>query len=685
MKRIVWLVFLALGLCLLIPTEAFAVQWQEIKWPQGAYDARSLIFTGGKFYGVGDKGKVYSGSPDGNSWTSSEIKESDSPQLWLDFQGLAYGNGTFVAVGWTHNATYFLPEGRLYKSTDGASWTRTDEPLKGYISQPCDVTYGNKQFVVVGDRYAVFTSPDGQNWTRHSVSIPLLVDVMYVNSTFIAVGGDGAIATSPDGINWSKRDSGTTKELFGIAYGNNTYVAVGEKGTVLISYDLINWIPQDAGITGLLAGVGFGDGVFVACGFGKTIITSPDGANWTVEQENKDSIGVITTVANGNGLFVLGGSGTFISQTPLKPPVSPENGKAAAVSASQIDLSWADKSNDETGFKLWRKIGSGSYTFLGSLPANTTQYSDTGLEAGTTYAYKICAYNSYGCSTYSTGASAKTPVQISLPVGVKTPTDLTAAAVSTSQIDLSWTDNATNETGYTVWRKVSDAGVYTQIAALGTNASSYSDSGLLPGKTYYYRVKAFNALGESGYSNEASVSLPRLGMLIPPHVIKELPVVSPPPEPGEPPVGPESPSYQDETGSPKQLAVKLYIGSADYTVNGEVFQMDTVPVIRDGRTLLPIRYVAQAIGAAVEWDQVEQRTIITLQDKVVEVWVGSNTAKVNGQNQQIDEQHPGVTPLIVPPGRTMLPLRFVAEKLGCQVDWDQAAQMITVTYQMPVS
>ncbi len=56
------------------------------------------------------------------------------------------------------------------------------------------------------------------------------------------------------------------------------------------------------------------------------------------------------------------------------------------------------------------------------------------------------------------------------------------------------------------------------------------------------------------------------------------------------------------------------------------------------------------------------------------------TARVNGVNTPIDSSNPNVAPIIVPPGRTMLPLRYIAENLGCQVDWNQALQEVKAAY-----
>lgn len=56
-----------------------------------------------------------------------------------------------------------------------------------------------------------------------------------------------------------------------------------------------------------------------------------------------------------------------------------------------------------------------------------------------------------------------------------------------------------------------------------------------------------------------------------------------------------------------------------------------------------------------------------------------NTARVNGQEILIDSNNANVTPIVTPPGRTMLPLRFISEQLGCQVDWNYIQQMVTIT------
>jgi PKD repeat protein len=130
----------------------------------------------------------------------------------------------------------------------------------------------------------------------------------------------------------------------------------------------------------------------------------------------------------------------------------------------------------------------------------------------------------------------------------------------------------------------------------------------------------------------------------------------------------------------QRIEIKLYIGSKKYYINGLEKEMDVAPIIYEERTLLPIRYVAEALGAEVSWNESEQKVTITFKDIVIELWISKNNAKVNGVYKFIDPENPKVTPIIIPPGRTMLPIRFIAENLGCKVDWNANLREVKVTY-----
>jgi hypothetical protein len=113
------------------------------------------------------------------------------------------------------------------------------------------------------------------------------------------------------------------------------------------------------------------------------------------------------------------------------------------------------------------------------------------------------------CTSYS--ASATGSYTVSLSGGTTTtppaaPSGLTATAASSSQINLVWTDNSTNETGFEIDRKTGSTGSWSQIATTGAGVTSYSNTGLTASTTYYYRVRATNSAGDSADSNEASAT-----------------------------------------------------------------------------------------------------------------------------------------------------------------------------------
>ena len=76
------------------------------------------------------------------------------------------------------------------------------------------------------------------------------------------------------------------------------------------------------------------------------------------------------------------------------------------------------------------------------------------------------------------------------------------------QVTLSWQDTSSNELGFKIERKTGPGGTYRQIATVGPNITSYTDTGLGKGTTYYYRVRAYNSSGHSPYSPEIRFETP---------------------------------------------------------------------------------------------------------------------------------------------------------------------------------
>jgi len=186
--------------------------------------------------------------------------------------------------------------------------------------------------------------------------------------------------------------------------------------------------------------------------------------------------------------------------TPTIPPTAPTNLRVTGIGAATINLAWTDKATNESGFKIERRTGStGTYSEITTVGANVATYSSDGLAAGTNYYYRVRAYNEAGNSAYSNSVYAKT-------FAAQAPSNLTATAVSKSQINLTWTDNSNNESSFKIYRKKGLTGTWALVKTTTVNATYWSNTGLSYGSQYFYRVRAYNSKGYSAYSNEANAT-----------------------------------------------------------------------------------------------------------------------------------------------------------------------------------
>ncbi|NPV93456.1 MAG: copper amine oxidase N-terminal domain-containing protein [Firmicutes bacterium] len=108
-------------------------------------------------------------------------------------------------------------------------------------------------------------------------------------------------------------------------------------------------------------------------------------------------------------------------------------------------------------------------------------------------------------------------------------------------------------------------------------------------------------------------------------------------------------------------------------VDGETLRFDVPPVIENGRTLVPMRAIFEALGAVIAWDPDTQTVTAGRGDTAIAVQIDNPLANVNGSGHMMD-----VAPKMIG-GRTMVPLRFVSEALGCEVGWTQPTATITIT------
>lgn len=198
-------------------------------------------------------------------------------------------------------------------------------------------------------------------------------------------------------------------------------------------------------------------------------------------------------------------SGAASATTDSPPPNAPTSFTAAAVSQTQINLTWVDNSNDEDGFNLHRSTDQSTWEDLPNPAANATSFDDNnsgaGLASGTQYFYEIRSIsNDNGASAW---ASANAITLEDAPDG--TPTGLTATPASTSQIDLSWTNQGTNAASIKIERSADGTNGWSNIGSVSPTTVSFPDTGLVSGATWYYRVGAYTT-GGTNYSDVVSAT-----------------------------------------------------------------------------------------------------------------------------------------------------------------------------------
>jgi thiol-disulfide isomerase/thioredoxin len=126
----------------------------------------------------------------------------------------------------------------------------------------------------------------------------------------------------------------------------------------------------------------------------------------------------------------------------------------------------------------------------------------------------------------------------------------------------------------------------------------------------------------------------------------------------------------------EKIVIELQIGNKTAMISGKPIAVDPPPYIKNGATLVPLRFIAEAFGAVIDWQpKMGKGTItITLGDKNIMIEIGNTTAIVNGQKKTL------TAPPEITGGRTFVPLRFISEAFGAELDWNGKTQTIKITY-----
>jgi hypothetical protein len=511
-------------------------------------------------------------------------------------------------------------------STDsGVNWSSTtdtsgDVTLTAAASTPLGL-------IVVGEDAHIRTSRDGAVWRRcSSDATGWLWDATATSWGAVIVGEMGTVLTSTDLVTWTSIADATTETLTGIAWADGRLVAVGSARTVVTSSDGQQWTQTDSGMPGDFYAVTAGAGRFVAVGKSGIVGTSADGTVW--QPRTSGTTTDLNDIAFTGTVFVaVGGTGTVLT--------SPDG------------VTWSPQKSGTTSSLLGVTAYGGMVVAVGDKGTIVVSQDATGWIATPSptreILYACAALDSTmiavgGTSTVLRSASLAAPA---IPQTVR---PIASAVVDPASIVLEW-NVAARALSYDVEVAGTPAFAKTIVSrtAIAGSTLRLESSGLPTGAPLYWRVRARGVVFASAWT-------PALAFTI---------RATPPP--------------------PTRTVLVLRVGSRTMTVDGVVTTIDVAPQIVEGRTLLPVKWVTEPLGATVSWDGTQRKVSVSLGQKRLELWIGKSQALVNGIGVAIDSQNAKVVPLIIS-SRTMLPVRFVAEQLGADVQWEPTTRTITITY-----
>ncbi len=213
-------------------------------------------------------------------------------------------------------------------------------------------------------------------------------------------------------------------------------------------------------------------------------------------------------------LFVAATQTPRPSRVPPRKAVAPIVLSARAVSTSQINLTWTNNSDKVVGLYVERSLSSkGPWKRVVDVPANASSCANGGLAAATTYYYRVvandAAFSNVASATTLSGATDGSPRH------------LTATAISSNQIDLSWSEDAGEIAGFKIERcEGKGCSNFTEIATVAADPASYQNADLTALTSYSYRIRGYKKGSHYAYSNVASATT--LRSTVPPSAPKDL-------------------------------------------------------------------------------------------------------------------------------------------------------------------
>ncbi|MBJ6361918.1 phosphodiester glycosidase family protein [Paenibacillus sp. MAHUQ-46] len=375
--------------------------------------------------------------------------------------------------------------------------------------------------------------------------------------------------------------------------------------------------------------------------------------------------------------------------------VSPSSGSIAA--GATINLPIKVKLNDGRELTVpaesvtWELKGMKGRVKDGKLTVDS-------VDQGAANAYAIASYDGYAAmAAFSASNSATSKVwedfeKVSYPITFKgNPFGTVGSAVivkgiagrensSALQIAYDFTTGAGGRWAYAV---LGSNGRSVEGKPVSLTASVYGD-----GSKNWLRAEVSDAAGKVHYLDlarpldwtgwkDVKVDLGKLGLSYP-ISIKQIYVANPESGQeeraltGQVAIDDIKFEYQNAVTTPPASKIELTIGKRSAAVNGKATALDAAPIVLNGTTYVPLRFVSDAIGGQVNWDGRSKRVNLLRGNKMLDLWIGRKEVVLNGSRIKTE-----VSP-IERSGRTLVPVRLVSEQLGLTVTWDNKAQKVTI-------